>query len=99
MLEPVEQPQNFAGEGVAVIAVALVALVTAVEIALASKPFTMAYRAPTCAAPSTCIFRYTLKPMSVTETSMRPNNGIIKPNSTAAAPLVSTTARAKQVSV
>jgi len=53
MLEPVEQPQNFAGEGVAVIAVALVALVTAVEIALASKPFTMAYRAPTYAAPST----------------------------------------------
>jgi hypothetical protein len=43
MLEPVEQPQYFVGEGVAVTVVALDALVTAVEIALASKPWTMAY--------------------------------------------------------
>ena len=43
MLEPVVQPQNFVGEGLAVTAAALVALVTAVEIALASKPRTMAY--------------------------------------------------------
>jgi len=43
MLELVAQPQNFVGEGLAVTAVALVALVTAVEIALASKPRTTAY--------------------------------------------------------
>ena len=43
MLEPVKQPQNFVGIGVAVTAVALDELVTAVAIALASKPCTTAY--------------------------------------------------------
>ena len=57
MLEPVGQPQNFTGAGVAAIPAALDALVTAAEIELASKPRSMAYRAPACAATSTCIFR------------------------------------------
>ena len=50
MPEPVAHPQNVTGEGDAVTAEEFVALVTALEIALTSKPCTMAYWTPACAA-------------------------------------------------
>jgi len=50
MPEPVAHPQNVTGAGDAVMAEELVALVTALEIAFASKPCAMAYWTPACAA-------------------------------------------------
>src|SRR5713101_9538964 len=67
MPEPVAQPQKVTGEGDAVTAEEFVALITALEIAFASKPCTMAYWTPACAASSTCILRFFFNDTATTE--------------------------------